>query len=150
MPSFVPGKVRASRLQTLADIAAALTGAWTSFTPVWTTIGTAPSLGNGSLTGFYARIGKLVHCRIHLLGGGTTTYGTSSWRFTIPITAVAIDQAGSCRLLDSGTANRAEGCFLVDTTHVVPITATGDVTNTVPQTWATGDRCDIQITYEAA
>lgn len=127
-----------------------LTGAWTAYTPVWTTIGTAPVLGNGSLTGFYMRVGKLIHCRIHLLGGSTTTYGNNSWRFTVPVTAAATDQVGSCRVLDAGSANRGEGCFLVDTTHVVPISNAGDFTNLIPQTWAVGDRCDIQMTYEAA
>src|SRR5882672_3849200 len=38
-----------------------LGAAWTAYTPVWGSSGTAPAIGNGSLTGFFIQVGKTVH-----------------------------------------------------------------------------------------
>jgi hypothetical protein len=64
-------------------------GAWTSFTPVWTATGTAPALGNGSLSGKYARVNKLIVGTIVLIAGSTTTFGTGTFRFTFPVTSAS-------------------------------------------------------------
>jgi hypothetical protein len=69
--------------------ASGLGAAWTSFTPTWTALGTSPALGNGTLTGFYTQIGKLVSFRVRFVAGSTTTFGTSQWNFALPVTANA-------------------------------------------------------------
>lgn len=59
-------------------------GTWT---PVWSNSGgTAPSLGNGSITGRYHATGNYYHCSLELDAGSTTNFGTgtSNWRFTTP------------------------------------------------------------------
>lgn len=61
---------------------------WQSYTPLlqsWD--GLAPSVGNGSLTGRYAQIGKTVFMRAHLIIGSTTQRGTSYWSITLPVPA---------------------------------------------------------------
>ena len=56
-----------------------------AYTPSWTASGTAPSIGNGSITGYYTRSGALVTAYITLSYGTTTTGGTGSWRFSLPL-----------------------------------------------------------------
>jgi hypothetical protein len=77
--------VGATNAASLNDVGAA----WTSFTPVWTSTGTQPAIGNGSLTGKFCRINKLVIGNIALISGGTTNFGTGSYLFNFPITAAS-------------------------------------------------------------
>lgn len=131
--------------------------AWTSFTPTWTSSGTAPALNNGTLTGFYKQIGKTVFVRVRLQIGTTTTTGTGNWRFALPVAAK--DSAGvvmSATYLDNGT-NWYMGVvnceYDGDTGYVVPLTSaspSGAVTGTVPFTWNTGDSLVFNGSYEAA
>ena len=63
-------------------------GGWTIYTPVLgSSDGIAPVLGNGSLTGRYAQIGKTVFVKIFFRAGSTTQRGTSFWTITLPVTA---------------------------------------------------------------
>ncbi len=55
-----------------------------SWVPVWTTSGTAPTLGNGTLVGDQKIIGKMVYTYIRLTWGSTTAGGTGTWIFTLP------------------------------------------------------------------
>lgn len=57
---------------------------WTSYTPTWTSTGTAPSVGNGTITGMYRKEGDSLHVRIALTSGTTTAYGTGNYKFSIP------------------------------------------------------------------
>jgi hypothetical protein len=59
--------------------------AWSTYTPSWTSSGTAPSLGNGTLTGRYTKIGRLASAEIVLIFGTTTTPGTGIWNFSLPV-----------------------------------------------------------------
>lgn len=142
----------------------ALVSAWASYTPTWTASGTAPVLGNGTLSGRYKQIGKLVHVEIGLLAGTTTTYGTGQWQFLLPATAdypggafaenrdvggyQAFDTSGAARYVGHNVL-ASSGSNLVCLTNNSP-TAIGTVGATVPFTWATGDRLTINATYRAA
>lgn len=61
----------------------AFTG-WTSYTPSWTSTGTAPAIGNGAVTGFYKQVGKTVHIRVLVQMNTTTTFGTGSYQVSLP------------------------------------------------------------------
>lgn len=61
--------------------------AWTTYTPSWTSTGTAPVIGNGTLTGAFCQIGKTVFWRLKFIAGSTSTFGTGQWRFSIPVTS---------------------------------------------------------------
>jgi len=85
--------------------------AWTSYTPAWTSNGTAPALGNGTIIGYYAKVGRLVTAKIEMNSGSTTTFGTGyySWSlpFTAAVTSVPTNQfahSGSIALSTSGSA----------------------------------------------
>ena len=55
-----------------------------TWTPAWTSSGTAPVLGSGTITGNYARTGRVVVFNIRLGFGSTTTYGTGTYYLTYP------------------------------------------------------------------
>jgi len=67
-------------------------GAWTPYTPSWTSTGTAPAIGNGTLTGAYVQIGKWVQFRIQVTFGSTTTFGTGGLQVSLPVTPVGTVQ----------------------------------------------------------
>lgn len=55
-----------------------------NYTPVWSSSGTQPSLGNGTLTGRAAIVAGMVFLAIRLGIGTTTTFGTGTWFFSTP------------------------------------------------------------------
>lgn len=124
-----------------------------SYTPVWTTTGTAPAIGNGTLTGRYYRFEKLVHFVMRFAAGSTTTFGTGSFQFSTPTSISTVNNFGfPAVLLDQGTAfyTRAQGigyvASLVDKFIVIDSAGT-TVTATSPFTWANGDELLVQGTY---
>lgn len=63
-------------------------GAWTSYTPAWTSNGgTNPVIGNGTLSGKYVQMGKVVHFQAKILMGTTSTFGTLGWQLSLPVAA---------------------------------------------------------------
>lgn len=133
-------------------------GAWTSYTPAWTSSGTAPGLGNGTLVGSYAQFGKVIHFRLVFTAGSTTTYGTGNYNFSIPLTAnTTVTATANCRVLDASATSAYFGHGTVFSTTVIPQTGTtgspavlSTVTNTSPMTFATSDEVRIWGTYEAS
>lgn len=130
---------------------------WQDFVPVWSSSGTQPVLGNGTITGRYVQIGKTVHCRITLVMGSTTTFGTGAYRFSIPVLGgvyhssgplVGTGQAG-----DSGVGSYMLGIRLVDPTVVDFVTTANPAANVAPSTpftFGTNDNLSACFTYEAA
>jgi len=132
--------------------------AWTAYTPVWTTTGTAPALGNGTLTGRYLKIGRTVIIHINMIAGSTTTFGTGNYNWTVPFAAAAAGASliGHAHLL--GTARwigqvvispsaTTVGCFFPVATNDV---RTNFLTETRPETHASGDQFRITLVYESA
>ena len=73
---------------TAADLnTATQQGAWTSYTPSWTSSGSAPAIGNGSIVGYYSKIGRTVTVRAGIYCGSTTTFGTGFYGLVLPFTA---------------------------------------------------------------
>jgi len=147
--------VTATKLNTeIRDAFTGIQAAWTSYTPTWTSTGTAPSLGNGAISGRYLQIGKTVFVRIALQTGSTSTYGTGAYSFSLPLTAnlSTWDAAGSCAIMDNSGSNRyGFTAILSSTTAVSAADGTGvRPTATTPLTFATGDRITFQLAYEVA
>jgi hypothetical protein len=65
-------------------------GAWNTYTPAWTAVTTAPAIGNGTLTGKYAVVGKVCHFTALVTFGSTTTFGSGAYTFSLPVTAGAL------------------------------------------------------------
>jgi len=79
------GTLPAGGYASVKDRLNAIDGAWTSWTPTWTSSGTNPTLGDGELVGAYTSIGDLIVARFRLTLGPNTTKGTGNWRFTYPV-----------------------------------------------------------------
>jgi hypothetical protein len=130
-------------------------GDWVTFTPVWTA-GAGAAIGNGSMTGQYARLGDVVIARYRMVYGSTTNFGAAAnWSWNLPQTAVRADGTiGHAFLFDTSLAavNQAQAVLLTATTFWLNITATGTfaVSNTNPWTWADGDSITINVVYEGA
>jgi hypothetical protein len=137
---------------------AATPGTWANYTPAWSSSGTAPAVGNGSITGRYVQIGKTVHVSVKLLAGSTTTFGTGGLSFSLPVTASSTnDRVGSCYLRDasgSGTGHYTGICVIFSSTPTVftafESSTHSQLTGLVPVTWANTDTWSFTLTYEAA
>ena len=69
--------------------------AGTAFTPTWSSSGTQPVLGNGTITGRFVRINKLIYVIMQLTIGSTTTVGTGNYFFSFPATAASVSSFGT-------------------------------------------------------
>lgn len=93
--TWVAGEtVTAAMLNThLRDNFKAITDPWTAYTP--TLAGTGWSLGNGTLNGWYSRIGNTVKFRAELVVGSTTTGPTNSPIVGLPFHMKPSNAAGT-------------------------------------------------------
>lgn len=139
----------------LRDNLKALGDPWTPYTPSWTAATTNPTLNNGSKSGTFIQVGKLVMFRINITFGSTTTVGNGIYSFGLPVAAihdkVPLGQIttwdNSLTTFDFFTAFMGNGV-----TDVCRGRAEGgnNITNAVPIAWATSDEINIQGMYEAA
>ena len=124
-----------------------------SYAGTWTGSGSNPAIGNGTSYFFSVREGRNVTVYAGATMGASTTYGTGTWRFSLPEpcsgsvncigTAVMYD-ATSTRYYGGIALLAAGGTYL---TVVADDSTTGEVTATNPFTWASGDFIRAQITY---
>jgi hypothetical protein len=143
-------------LKDISDVANAV-GVWAEYSPTWASVSNPqPVLGNGTLKARWAKAGKLVHVRLRLTIGATTTLGTGVWSFTLPLASISnsdLETFGQCVTLDAGTgykhdvANVASGA---STMRMIGIAPGSFYSPTVPQAWASTDFLNISLTYEAA
>jgi hypothetical protein len=121
-----------------------------SYTPVWSASGTQPVLGNGSIFGFYDRNGSDIHAYGILIMGSTTTYGSGTYRFSLPFTNAGGTRMGTGVITDSGVSYYT-GIVLVDLgAQYVEMTIGGtgaQVRQGVPVTFTAGDVIRWDITY---
>lgn len=129
-------------------------GAYQSYTPAWTSTGSAPSLGNGTITGQYRYAAGLIIAELRLVMGSTTTFGTGVYLFSLPVTGsanAANFSGGSWHALDTGTQEYGGATKLETTTTIRAVmSAGGSVGQTSPFTWASTDAFRAQVIYEPA
>jgi hypothetical protein len=134
-----------------------LNGSWGSFVPVrhngvgGATLGN----GNGTLVGFFKRIGKTISFRILFTFGSTSAIGTSDYAFTLPTSVAEFHQCGAAILGDASA-----GKFFAKVWHgtggqeIVIVAENGDRVSGAgggsPIPWATGDTIAMSGSYEAA
>ena len=119
-------------------------GVWQSYTPTWTATTTNPSIGDGTLSGRYTVIGKLVVLNIRMVAGSTTTFGSGEWNFSLPIAASSAYGAFSAKILDFGIAwYNSVGKFASTTSIYIP-----PVSATYPMTWGVNDLLELSMNYE--
>jgi hypothetical protein len=114
-----------------------------TYSPQWTSTGTAPSVGNGTLLGYYQRVYNRTMAQARLASGSTTGWGTGTYNFSLPFSSAAItsqqntasvfDNSASTFYLGNTSLNATAGTFRI-VTH-----ASGNIAATSPITFATSD-----------
>ena len=156
VPSHAAGSSsKASKLQTLDDIATALVTAWTTWTPTLTNL----TLGNGTQVAKYRRLGKTVDFFWSLTLGSTSAVGTTP-SISLPVAAstdyTTYPPWTGGMLTDASTSARAPAVLNLSSTTTVVIqyfSALNTVANigaTLPWTWTTSDVLALQGTYYTA
>lgn len=127
---------------------------WTSFTPTLEATTTNPTIGNGSLTGKYKRLGTSVTVKISFKFGSTSNAGSGSWQFrSLPYPATGVgettlEHVGASWVRDAGTAFHVGAVRTLGADDVRVYTDAGEVAHNVPMTWAINDQIHLQVTYE--
>lgn len=122
-----------------------------TYTPTLATSGTAPSLGNGTLTGDYYRIGDLVYCNAEFTVGSTTTLGTGDIRLGLPIARTLTQTILGVGLIVMFSGVRYTLVSQIQpsvTNYVRLVRDTGVVTATSPATFVTGDVIRFSMSYQ--
>jgi hypothetical protein len=124
-----------------------------TYTPAWQNI----TVGNGTNTGTYVKVGNVVTVTANLILGSTSVVG-SNVNVSLPFTNTGLGSAGSGRLRVGSitypawgelTAGQTVLWFKVlfsGSTILVPST----ISATNPGTWTTGDAMHLTITYVTA
>jgi len=123
-----------------------------TFTPTIVGIsGGSVTINNGTLTGQYFRIQKLVVATYTLVWGSTTANTTSGlWLFSVPV-GNAVAGNGFGRILDAGTTYYRVTGLAGSNKMVLQATDTGsEVQTTIPMTWANGDTLNVTFVYETS
>lgn len=121
-----------------------------TYTPTWSSSGTAVDLGNGVITGTYTKNGNVVKAEIKLIMGSTTTFGSGEYYLTLPFTAADATGLGTARANDSGSRGYAGISQAFSTTQVRCLGDVGGGANwgaAVPHTWANTDIFQVTIPY---
>jgi hypothetical protein len=131
-------------------------GTWTSFTPSWGGI----TIGNGTNTGNYFKVGKLVTMEAKFVFGSTSAITGGITLNPISGTEINFATQGVAYILDSGIGTYAALVWSVggsgssfeirvfnSASTYLGITP---ISSTVPMTWATGDEIRVFISYEEA
>jgi hypothetical protein len=136
---------------------------WTTWTPTWSSTGTQPAIGNGTLSAKYRQLGKIVFVQIRFVAGSTTTFGTGTYYLSYPVTP-----ASSYNTTSGGWSLQGYCEDLATVAYNVHGTRTADLTKfqviiyapqnanvqawaqTAPFTWANGDFWQATGFYEAA
>lgn len=151
--TWIPGEVvTAALLNThLRDNFKSVGDPWTAYTPTWNGSAATPAIGNGTLTGRFMQVGKLVRFHIDLVYGSTTTSGAAGnlWNWSLPV-AVATS------LTPPGVGVCFQGGVLTPRLAVCPTASTvalADMSSArvgfgVPTTWAAGHEVHINGSYE--
>jgi hypothetical protein len=139
--------------------------AWTSFTPTIAAASTGWALGNGTATGSFLRVGRLIVGRMRFVFGSTSTFGATGLQVDLPVASSntseqslgvgnASDQSASVgiRLI----VRRSGGQMIPDAFQsfggVPEWIGAGPITSTTPFTWngTDEDRIGWSFTYEAS
>lgn len=127
-----------------------------AYSPTWASTGVAPVVNNGTLSGGYIQYGKQTHVEFYLIMGSTTTFGTGSYTFSLPLAAFNyalipgwLYDSSAAAFYQVYMANQSAGST---TSFVFRAATAGDATGisgTVPVTLAVGDIIFFSGYYQA-
>lgn len=137
---------------------------WQSYVPVLSGTGGSPTLGNGSIAGQFAQIGKTVLFKIKITAGSTTAFGSSITTVSLPVTAnsTSFDArtlCGTLEFFDTSAPGAYWGTVAIATSTTIDLyvdnTATAyrqpsNITTAVPTAVGAGDIIRITGLVEVA
>lgn len=153
------GDVPASMLALATALDTLLGSASTAYTPTWT--GTGVSLGNGTVTGGFRKVGKWVRgLWIIFTPGSTTNFGSAgaTWSFTLPpaVTAVAREQSLLMKAYTGTEIYQGLGIIAASSATIqcyAPTSSTDNrlrlADNTHPGTWTSAGNLGIYGDFES-
>jgi hypothetical protein len=137
--------------------------AWTVYIPTWTSSGTAPTIGNGVITGAYKQRGKVITGYATLVVGSTSTVGTGTYYLSLPVNAknasflgiisggwLVDASAGTFYSINADTSDGASKLVLRNFIASGTYTTIDTVRGGTPMTWAVNDVVYITFEYEVA
>ena len=136
---------------------------WTAFSPLLFSAGGGFSLGNGSSAAFWRRTSSdNVEITFQMTVGSTTNFGSGAFQLDFGSTLYTLDVAklpngeitsASVDLRDASTpANNRGGTIDIDddtTIMILPYGVAGNLSGTVPFTWAAGDTIKFAVAFAA-
>ena len=135
-----------------------LSGAWDTYTP--SVGGTGFALGNGTISGRWKKVGRVVAFSLQITWGSTSTYGAGPLTVSAPTAGASthgfrfsgfIDDTGASSydlagFLPAGSSTITLYAFNSAGTH----TTLAAVTSTIPHTWANTDVIRLNGVYESS
>jgi hypothetical protein len=131
---------------------------WTTYSPAWTASTTNPAIGDGTITGRYKAIGKTVFVSVKINMGTTTTYGSGTWRISLPVDAFSASSAIFPTLFLDNGSNWFQGTSYTEyggsVSYVTPVwdkgaTGSAAVDSVTPFTWVSTDSFSFAGSYES-
>lgn len=101
-----------------------------TYTPTWSSTGTAPAIGNGTITGTYSLLADgLVVVHINMTLGSTSTVGTGNYRWSLPAIGsfANLTTGGSAHYRDNSSTERAGGVVNVEATNLLCVRGAGAI-----------------------
>jgi hypothetical protein len=158
--TWVVGEVVSAAImnQEIRDQFNSMFAAWTAYTPSWTASTTNPVLNDGTVTGRYMKIGRIVIGEVTLTCGSSTTYGSGAWSFSLPATAASsgFSGLGSARMTSTdtwhGQVSIGSGASTFQVTFPTSSTNTrsANASQGTPATLASGNVIRAFFMYESA
>jgi hypothetical protein len=121
------------------------------YTPTWTSTGTQPNIGNGSVQGAYFQFQKFIVGEIQIVVGSTTTFGTGTYLVSLPLPANSSWCSGFGMILDASAGYISYSGVALGTGNNLEFrfgNASGIWSPTVPITLANNDQVRIRFFYE--
>ncbi|MEW2399583.1 hypothetical protein [Streptomyces sp. NPDC046862] len=138
-------------------------GVWNTYAPAWTAETTSPAIGNGTLTGKYAVVGKVCHFTALIQFGSTTTYGSGDYSLGLPVRAGALGGLPQFQgVATSGAGRGVVSCQPTASTNATAYTLWGPTSASSSKidqlgsgglfgaAWANGNIIRVGGTYEVA
>lgn len=145
-------------------------GAWSSWTPTWSTSsGSAlPSFGNATVNCTYTKHGRTVWFKMDITFGSTTNFGSGAttgdnWTMTLPVAAANTnDPVGVASYKLGSTSDATMGHMVLNGSTTVcqfyagagatdGVSVNGGIVDSLsPRAWANGSRLCVSGCYEAA
>lgn len=126
-----------------------------NYTPTWLASTTNPTIGNGTITGTFSMIGKMLTVNITVTVGSTTSIGSGVYKWGLPVSTANRRYVGTGYMLRSGTAFEPWPTSNVDIfaaimTDYLGLINVGGGVAAATRPWANGDIFSFQLTYEIA